>query len=149
MIADCADPAMLTSLEDPGNVWSNPLPHPLEQLSTNEIDIARDVILQVRLPASVVFRNIALEEPAKAQLLPYLLAERTGELNHETERPPRLAHVLYDIVTSAPAREFCESVVNVETREEVSFDVVEQQYHAPLSGFVFILPSYYYIEILI
>jgi len=139
MIADCAHPAMVVSPEDPGNFLSNLPPHPLDQLSTNEIDIARDVILQARLPASVVFRNTALEEPTKNDLLPYLVAERNGKLNDGTLRPPRLARVLYDIVTSEPAWEFCDSVVNVETSEEVSFEVVEHHYHAPLSGFVHIL----------
>ncbi|KAF8414690.1 hypothetical protein BGX38DRAFT_1247286, partial [Terfezia claveryi] len=81
MIADCAHPAMVASPEDPGNFLSNLAPHPLDQLSTNEIDIARD---------------------------------RNGKLNDATLRPPRLARVLYDIVTSDPAWEFCDSVVNVE-----------------------------------
>lgn len=139
MVADCAHPATVAPPEDPGRFLSDMPPHPLDQLSTNEIDIARDIALQARLPASVVFRNIALEEPSKKDLLPYLAAERNGKLNGGTLRPPRLARVLYDIVTSEPAWEFCDSVVNVETREEVSFDVVEHYYHAPLSGFVYIL----------
>ncbi|RPB26295.1 hypothetical protein L211DRAFT_781996 [Terfezia boudieri ATCC MYA-4762] len=125
---------MVASPEDPGNFLSNLAPHPLDQLSTNEIDIARDVVLQARLPASVVFRNTALEEPTKKVLLPYLVAERNGKLNDATLRPPRLARVLYDIVTSDAAWEFCDSVVNVETSEEVFFEVVEHHYHAPLSG---------------
>lgn len=139
MIADCADSAMTVFPKDSRSFLPDPLPHPLDQLSTNEIDIVRDVVLQARLPASVVFRNIALEEPAKRDLLPYLVAERDRELKTEILRPPRLARVLYDIVTSEPAWEFCESIVNVDAGEEASFEPVEQQYHAPLSGFVYIL----------
>jgi len=54
------------------------------------IEIARDVVLRARLP--VVFRNTA---PAKKGLLPYLVAERNGELNDGKLRPPRLACVFY------------------------------------------------------
>lgn len=140
MIADYPDPAASFVQGNPSSL-PMPIPHPLDQLSPYEINIVRDVILQARLPASVVFRNIALEEPDKKDLLPYLLDERNGGLNLGALRPPRLARALYDFVTSEPNVEFCESVVNVDSREEVTFCVVDQKYHAPLSGFVYILPS--------
>lgn len=140
MVADSVDPPTVPSHEDSAS-FPHSLPHPLDQLSTHEINVIRDVVLQARLPASVIFRNIALDEPAKQDLLPFLTFEHNGELNGETLRPPRLARVLYDIVTSEPELEFCDSVVNVETKEEVSFDIVEKKYHAPLTGFVYALSS--------
>lgn len=139
MIADSADLPTVPSHEDSNSLFPHSLPHPLDQLSTHEINVIRDVVLQARLPASVIFRNITLDEPAKKDLLPFLTFERDGELNDETLRPPRLARVLYDIVTNEPNLELCDSVVNVETRGEVSFDIVEKQYHAPLTGFVYAL----------
>lgn len=138
MITNSTDPPTVPSLED-SDSFPHSLPHPLDQLSTHEINVIRDVVLRARLPASVIFRNIALDEPAKKDLLPFLTFEHNGELNDETLRPPRLARVLYDIVTIEPKLEFCDSVVNVEAREEVYFDIVEEQYHAPLTGFVYAL----------
>jgi len=141
MIADPSDPVAKDISAKVDNSHTSFSLHPLDQLSTKEINTARDVILQSRVPAPVTFRNIALEEPPKAELLPYLAAERNQELTPETPKPPRLARVLYDIVSSEHALMFCDSVVDVETKEEISYEIVDRQYHAPLSGFVHATPS--------
>lgn len=109
-------------------------PHPLDQLSAEEIRTAADIIRTTRPNgASIVFRTITLEEPAKAQLIPFLEAEHSGTLSPWTERPPRLAKALYDVIGEDKSTDFCNSVVDIGLDEEISFEVVDKKFHAPMS----------------
>ncbi|KAF8245817.1 hypothetical protein K440DRAFT_633127 [Wilcoxina mikolae CBS 423.85] len=109
-------------------------PHPLEQLSVEEVNRARGVIRKQRSAAlSIVYRDITLEEPRKALLVPFLTAEHAGQLSSKTERPPRLAKVLYDVIAADKSLDFCDSVVNVVTGQELSYAVVDKKFHAPLN----------------
>ncbi|KAJ6446909.1 primary-amine oxidase [Purpureocillium lavendulum] len=82
-------------------VYDGPVvkPHPLAQLSKEEFCAARDVVVKAHdATESLFFRSIYLQEPPKADLVPFLEAEHAGALTNATERPPRQALVDYDIV---------------------------------------------------
>lgn len=112
-----------------------PPPHPLDQLSIDEINKTRDVILRAHPSSSIIFRTITLEEPAKVLLLPFLQAEHRREVTNRTRRPPRLARVLFDAIEEDRSLELCDSVVDVTLGEEVSFDLIEKKYHSPLNAY--------------
>jgi primary-amine oxidase len=92
--------------------------HPLDQLSGDEVDIARQAVLDAR-KAAVVFRNTFAVEPAKAELVKFLDAEHAGTLSAETPRPPRQARVQYDVVYEDRSHEYMESVIDVASGKEV------------------------------
>ena len=109
--------------------------HPLEQLGVEEIHAARDIIRLQRTEAlQVVFRTITLEEPPKAELIPFLAAEHAGELTARTVRPPRLARCLYDVILPDNGVEFCDSAVNLYTEKETSYEIVDKQFHSPMNA---------------
>jgi primary-amine oxidase len=92
--------------------------HPLDQLSGDEVDIARQAVLDAR-KAAVVFRNTFAVEPAKAELVKFLDAEHAGTLSAETPRPARQARVQYDVVYEDRSHEYMESVIDVASGKEV------------------------------
>ena len=103
------------------HAMASPLhPHPLAQLSKDEFARARDFIVKAHSSDdSLFFRSIYLQEPRKAELVPFLEAEHAGKLTDETARPPRLALVEYDIL--GPAKhQHTRSVVHLGTGEIVS-----------------------------
>jgi primary-amine oxidase len=69
--------------------------HPLKPLYRIEIETAREVVLEQHPKQVVVFREIYVQEPAKADLLPFLELEHAGQLTVSTPRPPRLAKCQY------------------------------------------------------
>ncbi|CAG9996034.1 unnamed protein product [Clonostachys byssicola] len=100
-------------------------PHPLSQLFEAEFQRARDIIVGIHRPdTSLFFRSIYAKEPDKASLVPFLEVEHAATLTEDTERPPRLAHVEYDIVRLTE-HEHIRSVVNLETEQVVSSDSAE------------------------
>lgn len=110
------------------------LPHPLDQLSVAESDVARQVVLEAR-GASVAlnFRSIALEEPPKDELTRYLDLEHAGRVAEHTPRPARLAKVSYDIVRGDRSHDYTESFVDVRAAAEVSRRVVDKVHQAALT----------------
>ncbi|CAK7246286.1 MAG: hypothetical protein STHCBS139747_007913 [Sporothrix thermara] len=66
--------------------------HPLDPLTSSEIAAAAALVKSVNPPDSVHFKHIALLEPAKAQLRPYLRAERA---NQKPAPLPRRVSALY------------------------------------------------------
>ncbi|KIW79218.1 hypothetical protein Z517_05830 [Fonsecaea pedrosoi CBS 271.37] len=92
--------------------------HPLDQLSADEVNVARQAVLDAR-KAAVLFRNIFTVEPAKAELVKFLAAEHAGTLTSETPRPPRQARVQYDVVFEDRSHEYMESVIDVASGKEV------------------------------
>lgn len=109
-------------------------PHPLSQLTADEIRRAADIIRKARPSrSSIVFRTITLEEPAKAILLPFLATEHAGKLSPWTERPPRLAKVLCDVIVEDKTTDFCTAVVDIGIGQEISFEIVDKKFHAPMS----------------
>lgn len=109
-------------------------PHPLAQLSEAEFLQARDIVVKLHGSAeSLFFRAITLQEPTRAELVPFLEAEHAGKLTDETERPPRLALVEYDVI-GTDHHEYTRTVVDLGTEAVVSKDAVgrtSQPYFTP------------------
>ena len=108
-------------------------PHPLARLTSLEIDLACQVVTKARAGHLLLFRDIFTEEPAKAELVPFLEAEHSGQLTEETARPPRLARVQYDKIGDDGSHAYTESVVDVTARHEVLHRVVEKDVQPPLT----------------
>lgn len=111
-------------------------PHPLARLTSEEIDIARQVVTKARDGHLILFRDIFVEEPVKAELVPFLAAEHSGRVTAETPRPPRLARCQYDTVNDKGSHAYTESIVEVNTWEEVLHRVVDKKSQPPLTMFV-------------
>jgi primary-amine oxidase len=104
-------------------------PHPLTQLSVDEFTRARDIIVkQYGGSQPVYFRQINLEEPSKESLIPFLEAEHAGTLTADTPRPPREAHVEYDLVR-ADKHEVVRAVVDLNAAKVVSSDTAAANLH--------------------
>ena len=100
-------------------------PHPLSQLTAEEFTKARDVIVKLHgNETNLFFRSIFLDEPKKAELVPFLEAEHAGTLISSTPRPPRQVYIEYDVVTS-DRHEYIRAVVGIETLEVVSKESVQ------------------------
>lgn len=126
-----------TKVSEKLNIFlSVPQPHPLDQLSVEEINKARNVILKSHSAASIAFRTITLEEPPKKALMPFLQAEHRGELSRGIRRPPRRARILFEAIAKDRSVELRESVVEVGTGEEKSHEVIDKKHHAPLNAYV-------------
>jgi primary-amine oxidase len=108
------------------------IPHPLEQLSVDECNVARDVILSTHGISVIDFRTITLEEPVKSQLQPFLELEAEGRTLKADSRPPRLARVAYDVVGENKIYAFYESVVDLGTRAVTVKELIDASHHAPL-----------------
>lgn len=113
---------------------SKSFPHPLAQLSEAEFLQARDIIVKLHGSAeSIFFRAIHLHEPDRADLVPFLAIEHAGSLTSDTKRPPRLALVEHDVI-STDHHEYTRAVVDLGTGEIVSKDAVgrtSQPYFTP------------------
>jgi primary-amine oxidase len=117
-----------------GSTATASVPHPLDQLSVSESDLAREVILQARGPSvAIQFRSIALEEPPKKELTKFLDLEHAGRLTRHTPRPARLAKVEYDVVRADKNHEYIESWVDVVKHKEVEKRVVDKAHQAALT----------------
>lgn len=93
--------------------------HPLDQLSADEVDVAREVVLKAR-QAPLLFRNVFAAEPPKAQLVKFLNAEHAGTLSADTPRPPRQARLQYDVIREDKNHQYMESIVDIASATEVS-----------------------------
>lgn len=120
-----------------------PARHPLAPLSDPEFRTARDAVLAAHgtHPSALFFRAIELEEPRKADLVPFLVAEHAGTLGPETPRPPRLARVQYDVVSArddgkGSLYRYTQSVVDLAVREEVSREAAPDGCHASYLPYV-------------
>ena len=110
------------------------IPHPLDQLSVAESDLAREVILNARgSNVAINFRSIFLDEPPKRELTYFLELEHSGRLNDQTPRPHRLAKVQYDIVRGHKQVEYTESLVDVISGKEVRQRAVDALHQASLT----------------
>jgi primary-amine oxidase len=112
------------------------LPHPLDQLSIQESDYARQVILDARGRGSRVainFRSIFLNEPPKHELSRFLELENAGRVTPRTPRPARVAKVQYDVIRNDRKHEYTESCVDVLSGREVQQRVVEKMHQAALT----------------
>jgi primary-amine oxidase len=109
------------------------IPHPLDQLSSHEIDVAREAIFRARGKCLILFRSIFTQEPAKAELVPFLEAEHSGTLTSSTPRPARQARVQYDIVHDDKSHDYMESVVDIIVGREVVHHVIDRKHQSALT----------------
>lgn len=107
--------------------------HPLETLSVDETNIARDVIRASYPGKLIFFRQIFLQEPPKAELTKFLALEHSGRLSQSSPHPARLAKCQYDVIGSDKVPEYHESLVDVEKRQRVHHFVVGKHHHASLT----------------
>lgn len=108
------------------------MPHPLQNLSIQETQQAKDIILSEHKDALVIIREIWLQEPPKQVLKKYLQAEHSGNLNASYPKPPRCAAVQYDVVGSDKIPYFHEAVVDVEKKSLIKHEIISKEQHAPL-----------------
>ncbi len=102
-------------------------PHPLAELSQLEFTKARDAVVNIHgADQPLFFRALYLQEPAKAELLPFLEAEHTGRLTDATPRPTRIARVEYDVL-GANAQVFHHAQVDATTGRIVSNDEIPRK----------------------
>ncbi|ETN44234.1 uncharacterized protein HMPREF1541_10785 [Cyphellophora europaea CBS 101466] len=99
--------------------------HPLDQLSSDEVAVAREVVTKAR-QSLLMFRNVFAVEPPKAELLEFLAAEHAGTLSAATPRPARQARLQYDVIGQDKSHEYTESIVDLESRTEISKRTVEK-----------------------
>lgn len=110
------------------------IPHPLDQLSIDETDSARDVVLKARgSQVAIKFRSIFLHEPSKNQLSPFLDLENAGRITSTSPRPPRIAKVQYDVIKADRQHEYKESLVDITQGKEVHQRIVDKVHHASLT----------------
>lgn len=112
--------------------------HPLNILSEKETNTAREIISAAHPGSVLFFREIYLQEPNKAELIPYLQLEHSGKLSPTSPRPKRLAICQYDVVGSDRVPEFHEAIVDVEKQQRISHTVVGKQHQASLTMYVLI-----------
>ncbi|KAF7547660.1 hypothetical protein G7046_g8932 [Stylonectria norvegica] len=106
------------------NSTTHTLPHPLAQLSRDENLRARDIVVGLHPPdTSLFFRSIYLQEPKRAELVPFLAVEHAGNLP-KAERPARLASVHYDVITTHE-HVYTHAVINVQEGKVVSNTIAE------------------------
>ena len=108
-------------------------PHPLDQLSSHEVDIAREATLTARGKCMILFRSIFTKEPLKADLIPFLDAEHSDKLSPSTARPAREAQVQYDIVHDDKTHEYMESVIDLKSGKEVLHRVIDKMHQSALT----------------
>ncbi|KAH8664392.1 copper amine oxidase [Xylariales sp. PMI_506] len=109
-------------------------PHPLKQLSVEETNAARDIILGYHEGTVIEFREIFLHEPPKTELVKFLDLEHEGRVTPQTPRPDRLAKVQYDVITAGgKAPEFHESIVDLGKSQRVSHKIVSSDHQAALT----------------
>lgn len=105
-------------------------PHPLDILSVEEVNRARDIIKSLHSEHKVFFREIYLAEPAKSQLTKYLEAEHAGQ----TPSPiARQALGQYDVLDGKGGVQSHESIIDLDSGKRIQHDVVPEEHHASLS----------------
>ena len=109
------------------------MPHPLQQLSLKETEVARDALLNEHAKDLVVLRNIFLKEAPKDQVVAYLDLEHAGKVTASTQQPPRLAKCQYDVISSDKIPSFHEAVVDVQNNKIVQHEIIGKEHHAPLT----------------
>ncbi|PFH57768.1 hypothetical protein XA68_14595 [Ophiocordyceps unilateralis] len=102
-------------------------PHPLAPLSEAEFIRARDAVLELReKDDALFFRSLYLEEPPKAELIPFLEAEHAAVLTDHDSRPRRRARVEFDVVRPGVSIFTC-AVVDVEVGKIDSMRTAENE----------------------
>ena len=105
-------------------------PHPLDILSVEEVNKARDIVKSLHAEHKVFFRETYLDEPSKAQLTKYLEAEHAGQ----TPSPlARQALSQYDVLDGKGGVQSHESIIDLNSGKRVHHEIVPEEFHASLS----------------
>lgn len=105
-------------------------PHPLDILSVDEVNNARSIVKSLHPEHKLFFREIYLDEPAKAQLTKYLEAEHAG---HDTPLVSRQALSQYDVLDGKGGVQSHESIVDLASGKRLHHTIVPEEHHASLS----------------
>ncbi|KAK2738960.1 hypothetical protein FQN57_006754 [Myotisia sp. PD_48] len=103
--------------------------HPLDPLSPAEIRQAVDYLKNAHPEKKVIFRVVTLAEPPKAQLIPFLEAERSSK---SATRPPRVAMVQFYLEDSSDFREIRVDLSNGKFVEETKLTGKHSYVDTPL-----------------
>jgi primary-amine oxidase len=109
--------------------------HPLDPLSVEETNLARQIVLNARGSSVALIRSIALEEPPKKELSRFLELEHAGRVTSQTPRPSRRAKLQYDVIRGDKNHEYMESWVDLGQKKEVDQRTVDKIYHAALTTY--------------
>jgi primary-amine oxidase len=105
-------------------------PHPLDILSVEETNKARDIVKSLHPDHNLFFRDTYLDEPSKESLTQYLRAEHAGE----TPSPlPRQALAQYDVLDGKGGVRSHESIVDIDSGKRISHQIVPIDQQASLS----------------
>lgn len=102
--------------------------HPLQMLSAFETRQARDIVLASHPNDVLEFRTLALREPDKNVLMPYLELEHSGQLSQMTKRPARVAECHYDTISSDRSIQYHISLVDVELGSVIKHTAVSKEF---------------------
>ncbi|WVQ81626.1 hypothetical protein IAT38_003750 [Cryptococcus sp. DSM 104549] len=100
-------------------------PHPLDNLSVAEVERACSIAKAARPTEHLWIKVCTLREPIKAELAPYLEAERKGG---HVPRPAREADLLFFVLET---KKLVECIVDLDQGKEVKSFIVDS-HHAPL-----------------
>jgi primary-amine oxidase len=101
----------------------SPAPHPLQMLSVQETEAARDI----------EFRQVDLKEPCKKDLVQFLQIEHDGQLSETTSRPLRVAKCHYDIIAADRTIQYHESLVDLKEGKIVENTAVGKEFSPSLT----------------
>ncbi|RMZ87039.1 hypothetical protein DV736_g5735, partial [Chaetothyriales sp. CBS 134916] len=105
-------------------------PHPLDPLTTEEINKVRELVLAQYPDQVVSFRDTFLEEPLKEELKRYLFAEHAGQ---PIDPPHRRAFARFDVIGKDKVPRCHESIFDVNRETRLSHAVIDDDRHAPLT----------------
>lgn len=101
-------------------------PHPLDILTIDETNRARDIVAGLHKGSVLSFREIYLEEPPKAQLVEFLAAEHAGK---NASPPARTALVQYDVIGSDRIPRYNEDIIDLGSGKSIKHVVVDSKTH--------------------
>ena len=110
--------------------------HPLQQLSIEETNAARGMVLANHPGALIDFRIITLQEPAKVDLVKYIDLEHAERLESSSPRPTRLARAHYDVIDESRTPVYLESIIDIDGGQIVAQKEVPEDRHASLTVYV-------------
>lgn len=105
-------------------------PHPLDILSIDETNRARDIVRGLHPEHKVFFRETYLDEPPKALLRKFLEAEHAGQ---QPSPLPRQALSQYDVLDGKGGVQSHESIVDIDSGKRIAHNIVPEEHHASLS----------------
>ena len=92
--------------------------HPLDSLTERDISIAVSIVKKRYSAVKLRFKNAEVHETLKAELVPYLEAERLGLSTSEApQRPPRIISLTFHPQDN---KMFSEALVNIDSQKIIS-----------------------------